>query len=73
MSKRAYYSDSIFWKQMKESDADIKILLSDRGPGKSFAVKDLVLDQLPDRRFCAGMIWKPRQASRRDTSQTLRS
>ena len=52
MSKRAYYSDSIFWKQMKESDADIKILLSDRGPGKSFAVKDLVLDNLPDRRFC---------------------
>lgn len=52
MNKRAFYSDSVFWKQMKESDADIKILLSDRGPGKSFAVKELVLDNLPDRRFC---------------------
>lgn len=52
MSKRAFYNESIFFKQIKESDADIKILLSDRGPGKSFAIKDMFLDLLPNERFC---------------------
>lgn len=52
MAKRVYLNETIFWKQLRDSDADIKIMLSDRGPGKSFAVKDLVLDALPEERFC---------------------
>ena len=51
-NKRTYYSETTFWKDIKASDADIKILLSDRDCGKSFAVKELFLDNLKeDKRF----------------------
>lgn len=50
--KRVYLSDTPLWKDIKKSDADIKILLSDRNPGKSFAVKSLAMeDALNDNPF----------------------
>ena len=42
--KRVYLSDTPLWKEIKKSDADIKILLSDRNPGKSYAVKLLSME-----------------------------
>lgn len=41
--KRVYLTDTQLWRDIKKSDADIIILLSDRNVGKSYAVKELAL------------------------------
>lgn len=41
---RKFYNDTKLWEEMRTSDADVKILLSDRNPGKSYAIKGEVLD-----------------------------
>lgn len=50
--KRVYLNETPLWNQIKESDADIKVLLSDRNPGKSYAVKSLCMeDAMADAPF----------------------
>ena len=50
--KRVYLTDTKLWKDICESDANVKMLLSDRGPGKSYAVKDYCMkDALNGRPF----------------------